>query len=47
MRRELRDKLVGSGQNQTIVASDSVVRVIWALISDEALPVIAGRPTGY
>lgn len=47
VRRELRDKLVASGNNQTIIASESIVRVIWALISDEALPVIAGRPTGY
>lgn len=47
VRRELRDKLVNSNNNQTVVASESVVRVIWALISDGALPVIAGRPTGY
>lgn len=47
VRRELRDKLVASGNTQTVVASESIVRVIWALISDEVLPVIAGRVTGY
>jgi predicted dinucleotide-utilizing enzyme len=47
VRRELRDKLVASGNNQTVIASESIARVIWALISDEALPVIAGRPMGY
>ncbi|MBS0446337.1 MAG: homoserine dehydrogenase [Proteobacteria bacterium] len=47
VRRELRDKLVASGNTHTIVASESIMRVIWALISDEVLPVIAGRPMGY
>ena len=47
VRRELRDKLVASQNRQTVIASESIVRVIWALISDEALPEIAGRPTGY
>ena len=47
VRRELREKLVNSNNNETVIASESVVRVIWALISDGALPVIAGRPTGY
>ncbi len=47
VRRELRDKLVASQNKQTVIASESIVRVIWALISDEALPVIAGRATGY
>ena len=47
VRRELREKLVASHNKQTVIASESIVRVIWALISDEALPVIAGRATGY
>ena len=47
VRRELREKLVASQNKQTVIASESIVRVIWALISDEALPVIAGRATGY
>jgi glyceraldehyde-3-phosphate dehydrogenase/erythrose-4-phosphate dehydrogenase len=47
VRRQLREKLVASGNNKTVIASESIVRVIWALISDEALPVIPGRVTGY
>ncbi|MBC7918874.1 MAG: homoserine dehydrogenase [Rhodoferax sp.] len=47
VRRELRDKLVASQNKQTVIASESIVRVIWALISDDALPEIAGRATGY
>lgn len=47
VRRELRDKLVASNNKQTVIASESIVRVIWALISDVALPEIAGRATGY
>ncbi len=47
VRRELREKLVASQNKQTVIASESIVRVIWALISDEDLPVIAGRATGY
>ncbi len=47
VRRELREKLVASQNKQTVIASESIVRVIWALISNETLPVIAGRATGY
>ena len=47
VRRELREKLVAAKNAHTVIASESVVRIIWALISDTALPVIAGRTTGY
>ena len=47
VRRQLREKLVGSENSRTVIASESIVRVIWALIGDEALPVIPGRATGY
>lgn len=47
VRRELRDKLVASNNAHTVIASESIVRVIWALISQDALPVIQGRKTGY
>jgi predicted dinucleotide-utilizing enzyme len=47
VRRELRDKLVAAKNTHTVIASESIVRVIWALISDDALPVIQGRKTGY
>jgi glyceraldehyde-3-phosphate dehydrogenase/erythrose-4-phosphate dehydrogenase len=47
VRRELRDKLVASGNRHTVIASESIVRVFWALISQDALPVIEGRVVGY
>jgi pyrroline-5-carboxylate reductase len=47
VRRELREKLVASKNSHTVIASESIVRVIWALISADALPVIQGRSTGY
>ncbi len=47
VRRELRDKLVASKNAHTVIASETIVRVIWALISQDALPVIQGRKTGY
>jgi len=47
VRRELREKLVAAKNAHTVIASESIVRVIWALISDDTLPVIQGRKTGY
>ncbi|MEQ1658953.1 MAG: homoserine dehydrogenase [Hylemonella sp.] len=47
VRRELRDKLVAAKNAHTVIASETIVRVIWALISLDALPVIQGRKTGY
>ncbi|MDD2916125.1 MAG: hypothetical protein PHP70_12485 [Gallionella sp.] len=47
VRKELREKLTAANNRHTVIASESIVRVIWSLISDEALPVIAGRKTGY
>jgi pyrroline-5-carboxylate reductase len=47
VRRELRDKLVAARNAHTVIASETIVRVIWALISQDALPVIEGRVTGY
>lgn len=47
VRRELRDKLVASGNRHTVIASESIVRVFWALISADSLPVIEGRAVGY
>ena len=47
VRRELREKLVAAKNMHTVIASETIVRVIWALISQDALPVIAGRVTGY
>ncbi|WP_269530996.1 homoserine dehydrogenase [Chitinimonas sp. BJYL2] len=47
IRRELREKLAISGNRHTTIASESVVRVIWSLISTDILPVIEGRQVGY
>lgn len=47
VRKELREKLTAASNRHTVIASETIVRVIWALISDAALPVIEGRKTGY
>jgi pyrroline-5-carboxylate reductase len=47
VRRELREKMGAAGNQHTVIASETIARVIWSLISDEALPVIEGRRTGY
>ena len=47
LRKELREKITAANNRHTVIASETIVRVIWALISDEALPVIEGRKTGY
>lgn len=47
VRRELRDKLVATENRHTVIASETIARVIWALISQDALPVIEGRVIGY
>ena len=47
VRKELREKLTIANNRHTVIASESIVRVIWGLISDDALPVIEGRKTGY
>ena len=47
VRKELREKLLGSNNSHTIIASETVARLIWSLISDADLPEIEGRKTGY
>lgn len=47
VRQELREKLTAANNRHTVIASESIVRVIWSLISDNELPVIEGRKTGY
>lgn len=47
VRRELREKLLAMGNNHTVIASETIARLIWALTTDDELPVIAGRTTGY
>jgi hypothetical protein len=33
--------------HHTVVASETIARLIWTLTTDDDLPVIAGRSTGY
>lgn len=47
VRKELREKLLASHNNHTVVASETIARLIWSLIGDAELPEIAGRKTGY
>lgn len=47
VRKELREKLTLANNRHTVIASETIVRVIWALISNNELPVIEGRKTGY
>jgi predicted dinucleotide-utilizing enzyme len=47
VRRELREKLLARGNSHTVIASETIARLIWALTTDDELPVIAGRSTGY
>ena len=47
VRKELREKLLASDNRHTVIAPETIVRLIWSLISDAELPVIEGRKTGY
>jgi len=47
VRRELRTKLLETNNLYTVIASESVARLIAALIVDAGLPNIAGRKVGY
>lgn len=47
VRRELREKLMARENHHTVIASETIARLIWSLTSDDDLPVIAGRTTGY
>ncbi len=46
-RKELREKLLSTQNAHTVIASESIARLIWSLISDTDMPVIQGRKTGY
>jgi predicted dinucleotide-utilizing enzyme len=47
VRQELRDKLQNSNNRHTVIASESIARLIWSLVGENELPVIEGRKTGY
>ena len=47
VRKELRKKLVASNNVHTVIASETIARVVWSLITDEELPISAGKKMGY
>jgi predicted dinucleotide-utilizing enzyme len=47
VRREIREKLMARNNHHTVIASETIARLIWAMTTDDDLPVIAGRSTGY
>jgi pyrroline-5-carboxylate reductase len=47
VRHELREKLAGANNHHTVIASESIARVIWALINEDEMPEIPGRSIGY
>lgn len=47
VRRELRTKLLEANNLHTVIASETVARLIAALVVDADLPDIAGRKVGY
>ena len=47
VRRELREKLQASNNQHTVVASETIARLIWTLVGAADVPVIEGRKTGY
>jgi predicted dinucleotide-utilizing enzyme len=47
VRREIREKLMAQANHHTVIASETIARLIWVMTNEEELPVIAGRSTGY
>jgi predicted dinucleotide-utilizing enzyme len=47
VRRELRTQMLETNNLSTVIASESIARLIAALIVDAELPNIAGRRVGY
>ena len=47
VRRELREKLQATNNTHTVIATETIVHLIWSLVSEEPLPQIEGRKTGY
>ena len=44
VRKELREKLQASNNKHTVIASETIARLIWSLISNAVLPLIANLP---
>jgi predicted dinucleotide-utilizing enzyme len=47
VRREMREALLAQGNHHTVIASETIARLIWGMTTEDALPVIEGRATGY
>lgn len=47
VRRELREKIAAACNAHTVIASETIARVVLALCENDSLPVIEGRKTGY
>lgn len=47
VRKQLRESLAASRNQHTVIAPESVARLIWSLTSNEALPVVEGHKSGY
>ena len=47
VRKELREKLHATSNTHTVIATETIVHLIWSLVSEEPLPQIEGRRTGY
>lgn len=47
VRKELRELMAQYSNHHTVIAPESVARLIWSLIGTESLPEIAGHHTGY
>ena len=47
VRKELRKKLVAANNTHTVIASETVARVVWSLITHEELPLSKGKKIGY
>ena len=48
VRKELRKKLVASNNVHTVIASETIARVVWSLITNEELPIsTSGKKMGY
>ncbi|MYM33880.1 homoserine dehydrogenase [Duganella sp. FT50W] len=47
VRREIREKLMAQDNHHTVVASETIARLICSLTATDDLPEIAGRSIGY
>ncbi len=47
VRREIREKLLAQDNHHTVVASETMARLICSLMATDDLPEIAGRSIGY